>query len=669
MLPKYLTYLIFSIVLIFSINVFAGDDFVWKPITPAELAAKEPLVEKDADAEAIFWEVKIDDSKSDQLSQEHYVRVKIYTERGREKYSKFDIPYYKGLKIKNIAARVIKPDGSIVEITEKDIFDREIIKADKIKIKAKSFAIPNIEPGVIVEYHYRQVYEDEGAKGMSLEFQKEIPVQRLAYYYKPFKKQEPVYQSYNFSDTKFYKDDNGYYLAERKNVPAFKEEPRMPPEDSVRPWILLQGFGITYSNVSMYGFSFSIKDPTNPRSYWAAVGDEYTGLTKYMNKPEKDILKAAQEATAGATNDEEKLRKLYDFTQTQFRNLAFDSTLTDEQKAKMPKNKELKDILKTRVSSSGQYIDMIFGAMASSLGFESRIVLSANRQKMIFEPSMTNESFLHAACIAVFVGGKWKYFNPSVPFLPYGQLVWYEQDVYGLLVGESKYLWQQTPLLNKDETSNKRFGKFKLLEDGTLEGEVRIEQTGNDAIADRLDLYDETQDKQLESVKESAKFNITTAEISDVSIENMKDAYKPLVYRYKVRVPNYAQKTGKRLFLQPGFFEYGANPTFSSSTRKYKIYFRYPWSELDDIEIALPPNYVLDNADAPNTVQDPDKIGVDDIHILVAKDGSFIKYNRKFHFGGNGVTLFDAEVYQNLKNIFDSFHKADSHTITLKQKQ
>lgn len=668
MLPKRLTYLIFSIILIFSINALAGDDFTWKPITPAELAAKEPIVEKDADAEAIFWEVKIDDSKSDKLSQEHYVRVKIFTERGREKYSKFDIPYYKGLKIKDIGARIIKPDGSIVEISEKDIFDREIIKADKIKIKAKSFAVPNIEPGVIVEYHYREIEEDEGAKGMSLEFQKDIPVQRLSYYYKPYNKQEPVYQPYNFSDTKFYKDDKGFYLAERKNIPAFKEEPRMPPENSVRPWILLQGFSVNYTSVSDFGVSFVIKDPTNPSSFWGSVGRERMGLTKYMNKPEKDILKAAQDITAGATNDEEKLRKLYDFTQTQIRNLNFDTTLTDEQKDKLLKAKELKDILKTKVTR-GLYVSMLFGAMASSLGYETRIVYSGNREKMLFEPNMTNEKFIHAACIAVFVGNKWKYFSPDVPFLPFGQLVWSEQDTWALLVGERGSTWEKTPLLSKDETTNKRTGKFKLLEDGTLEGEVRLEQTGNDAIADRLDLYDETQDKQLESIKDGAKFNITTAEISDVSIENLLDAYKPLVYKYKVRVPNYAQKTGKRLFLQPGFFEYGANPTFSSSTRKYKIYFRYPWSELDDIEIALPPNYVLDNADSPNTVQDPDKIGVDDIHISVAKDGSFLKYNRKFHFGGNGVTLFDAEVYQNLKNIFDAFHKVDTHTITLKQKQ
>src|ERR1700757_275041 len=84
-----------------------GDD--WRPITPEELAMKAPKVEPDADAEAIFWEVKIDDSSDEDLSMQHYVRVKIFTDRGREKYSKFDIPFTKGTKIKDIAARVTKP--------------------------------------------------------------------------------------------------------------------------------------------------------------------------------------------------------------------------------------------------------------------------------------------------------------------------------------------------------------------------------------------------------------------------------------------------------------------------------------------------------------------------------------------------------------------------------
>src|SRR3712207_8347323 len=50
------------------------------------LAMKEPLVEKDADAEVIFWEVRVTYQNSGGepgTMLQHYVRVKIFNERGR----------------------------------------------------------------------------------------------------------------------------------------------------------------------------------------------------------------------------------------------------------------------------------------------------------------------------------------------------------------------------------------------------------------------------------------------------------------------------------------------------------------------------------------------------------------------------------------------------------
>lgn len=659
-----------SVLLIFTLLfcsqfLFAGGD-EWREVTPAEIQMKSPKVEADADAEAIFWEIRIDDSSSDELSMKHYVRVKIFTERGREKYSKFDIPFVKGIKIKDIAARVIRADGSIVEITSKDVFEREIVKAGKAKVKAKSFAIPNIEPGVIVEYRYREVIDDAGAVGMDLAFQRDIPVQDLSYYYKPYNKKEPNYQSYNFTDTKFIKNEKGYYLAKRTNVPAVKQEPNMPPEDMVRPWMKLQGVRINVTEASAYSISFSIKDPSNVKSYWGAVSYEQSGLVKYMNKPNKEIKKAALEITASSTTAEEKLKKLYEFCQTKIRNTSFDTALTDEERKNLPKIKEVADVLKHKTASS-QYIDMLFGSMASSLGYETRVAFTGNRSKMFFEPDMTNETFIHPAAIAVQVDGNWKYFNPGVSFLPYGMLVWYEEGVWAMLIGEEQYAWEKTPMTDVDKSVSKRTGRFKLLEDGTLEGSVKIEHLGQAALSNRLDIYENSTVKIEENLKEELKQQISTAEISNISVENIKDASKPLVYQYNVKVPGYGQKTGKRLFLQPGFFEYGSSPLFSSASRKYDVYFRYPWSENDDIEINLPKGFSLDSADRPENLADAGKISMLQINIGTDKEQTFMKYNRKFYFGNGGKILFPASAYNPVKTLFDAFHKADSHTITLKQ--
>src|ERR1043165_2843652 len=70
-------------------SLAAGED--WRPIEPADLALKAAVVEPNADAEAIFWDIRVDDGGEDDLVLSHYVRIKIFNDRGREKFSKIDI--------------------------------------------------------------------------------------------------------------------------------------------------------------------------------------------------------------------------------------------------------------------------------------------------------------------------------------------------------------------------------------------------------------------------------------------------------------------------------------------------------------------------------------------------------------------------------------------------
>src|SRR6478672_509635 len=79
-----------------------AQDKDWRPVSPDDLTSKTSVVEPDADAEAIFWEVRVDDSSADGLTLRHYVRVKIYNERGRDQFSKRDIPFLNGSKIKDV---------------------------------------------------------------------------------------------------------------------------------------------------------------------------------------------------------------------------------------------------------------------------------------------------------------------------------------------------------------------------------------------------------------------------------------------------------------------------------------------------------------------------------------------------------------------------------------
>jgi hypothetical protein len=200
-----------------------------------------------------------------------------------------------------------------------------------------------------------------------------------------------------------------------------------------------------------------------------------------MTKSNGDIKKAAADITASASTPEEKLKKLYEFCQTQIKNTTFDASLTDEDRQKLPAFKSIADVLK-RKSGGVMEIDMLFGAMASSLGLETRIAHLSNRSEMFFTPQMTNEYFVRPGAIAVLVGNEWKFFNAGSNFLPYGMLPWSEEDVWALLVGEKAIEWVKTPFSGYEKSVAKRTGKFKLSEDGTLEGDVRIEFAGQTGL-------------------------------------------------------------------------------------------------------------------------------------------------------------------------------------------
>jgi hypothetical protein len=638
---------LFAFCFIFPALAHAQD---WRPVTSQELGMKMPQVEPDADAEVIFWEVRVDDSDPESMAMKHYIRVKIFTERGREKYSKVDIPFAKGIRIKDIQARVIKPDGSIVDLAKADVFDREIAKTDKIKVKAKSFAVPGIDIGVIVEYRYSEIYNYGSAEDMPMIFQHDVPIESIAYYFRPA--DNVRYLTFNMADNKFVKDKNGFYKAAMENVPAIKQEPQMPPEDEIRSWLLLY---------------YSSQAKQTSMDFWARAGGYIARKwdIKDTLKPGKEVKAAASEITNGATTPEDQVEKIFEFCKTKVKNITFDTTLTDEQKEAIKPNKSTLDTYKKLLGTDID-INELFASLVTATGLEARLAFGGDRSKKFFDPSQAHESFIHFSAVAVKVNGRWQYYSPGDLFVPFGMLAWNEEDTGVLLLNNKDFITTRIAQSSEEKSRAKRTGRFKLSEDGTLDGTVTIEYTGQLANNYKLNNYKESQNRREEILKESVKARLSTAELSEIAIENVSDPEKPFVYKYHIKAPNYAQKTGKRLFLQPGYFEFGNSPLFSSASRKYSIFFHYPWSEVDDIEISLPKGFSLDNADSPVPIVEPSGVTALNIKMAISPD-NVLRYKREFFFGSGGATLFPASAYAPIKGLFDAFNKADSHIITLKQ--
>jgi hypothetical protein len=642
-------------------SAFASDND-WKPVDPAQLSMKTPLVERDADAEAIFWEVKVADEADGgdpRTVLTHYVRIKIFTERGRESQSKIEIPFGKifghEIKITDIAARTIKPDGSIVELKKEDVFERMAEKSSGLKVKVKSFAMPGVEPGAIIEYRWREVRGDSLSSYDRFQFARDIPVELVKYYIKPLSLPGFEYgmraQFFHGKNTPFVKEKDGYYSTTMENVPAFREEPRMPPEYQVRPWLLVY---------------YSKDSKLEPGKFWKDYGREVYNNNRSSMKVSDEVKQAAASAIGDATEPEEKLHRLFDYCRAHVKNI-YDATsgMTADERIKWKESKSPAETLK-RGAGTGFEIDLLFGALANASGLDARLARLADRNDVFFDPSFPDTYFINTYDIAVKVGDEWRFYDPASTFVPFGMLLWKEEGTDALVSDPKEGFFVKTPLSPPSKSVEKRTAHLKLLEDGTLEGTVHVEYTGHLANEYKQINDDDSPQQREENLRNAVKARMSMAEISDIRVENVTDPVKPFAYDYKVRVPGYAQRTGKRLFLQPAFFERGRAPLFTTSERQSQIYFHFPWSEEDTVEIELPAGFALDNADAPQPFT-ANNISKYDVKIGVTKDGSKLVYQRNFFFGGTGALLFPLPAYPQLKTLFDELNKRDNHTITLKQ--
>lgn len=620
-------------------------DDPWRPIDPAHLALKGPAVEPDADAEVIFWDVQVDFGLEKTVFV-NYVRIKIFTERGKELRGRVELRYSSRNKMEDIAGRTIKADGTIVELKPDAIFDSTLVKLRRLKINAKTFAMPAVEPGVIIEYRWREVRKEGSVARLS--FQRDIPIQLVKYTLKTSNDSFLNFRTkaFNMESTPMAPEKDKRVSISMTNVHAFHEEPHMPPEDQVRSWMLIY-----------------YQPPLYTTNFMRGAYDDYKSKAKVND----DIKRAAQAAIGDASTPDQKLERLFDFCRNKIKNIDDDASgLTGDDLAKLKENKTAADTLK-RGMGTGEDIDLLFASLATAAGFEARLAHLADRSDIFFNPNefefLLNLYFMRSYNIAVRVGNGWRFYDPASQYVPLGMLRWQEEAGKALIVDSVFTVFAKTPVSPSEKSVQKRTATLRLSEDGTLEGDVRMEYTGHFAVEMKEENDDESVEQREKSLRDMIKEQMSTAELSGIRIENVVDPVKPFVYSFHVRVPGYAQRTGKRLFLQPAFFQKGIAAMFSASTRKHSVYFHYSWMEDDMVTIELPAGFALDNADQPPpfTAQE---VAAYKVKISVVGKGEALQYLRTFRFDG---LLFPAASYPGLKLVFDALYLSDNHTITLKQ--
>ena len=354
-----------------------GEFIQWLPITDAERQMKAPKVEPDAGAEIIMYRVHVVDEilsgyRELQRVFYHYVRLKVFDEKGKDKASTIDLQYGENTGLIDVSGRTIKADGSIVELDRKTVYKRDVVRGNGIKRKAVSFAMPAVEPGAIVEYRWKELRDNGNITYLRLNFQREFPVQKTTYFLRPLPSQFSTYKMFvypfNCKMSPYKQENDGYTSTSVENVPAERSELFAPSDPNLSPWALL-----LYRKESM----------DDPDKYWKDIGKKAYGDLKIALKTNDEIKAATAEVTAAAKSDDEKVVALITYLQKKLRNL-FDRSITDAERAKfissLPKERARTsaEIFKSGIAT-GDEMNVVFAAMALQAGMEARPIFVADR--------------------------------------------------------------------------------------------------------------------------------------------------------------------------------------------------------------------------------------------------------------------------------------------------
>jgi hypothetical protein len=130
----------------------AGAAIGFQPVSPEELKMTREPQAPGAAAIILYRQVDRDDN-GHTSHEDNYRRIKILTEEGR-KYANVEIAFVKKSQdVVSIRARTIRPDGSIADYGGQ-VFEKELVKARGVKILAKTFTLPDVQVGSILEYSY-----------------------------------------------------------------------------------------------------------------------------------------------------------------------------------------------------------------------------------------------------------------------------------------------------------------------------------------------------------------------------------------------------------------------------------------------------------------------------------------------------------------------------------
>jgi hypothetical protein len=624
-----------------------ADD--WLPIAPEDLAMKDNPKQPGLDAMILYRQVSVDVSKANVAgdAENEYYRIKIFTQEGTKR-GHVEVEYNKAYdNVVHVEGRTIKPDGSIVKF-DGQVLETTVEKASGLKILAKSFTLPDVQPGCIIEYKY----SIQGQPGRVLYWgwtvSQDIYTREAHFTYVPYtgygSNLRPIARRNRMpADAVLQEQANGSFVMVAHDVPATIEEPLMPP---LRP--IQARVDFVYEDED----APSITGPSE--KYWNHYAQKWDGyLEKFIDR-KKALDAEVTKIVSPGDSPEVKLGKIYLRVQ-QIRNLDIEDykSVKEKKDENIKENNNVEDIL-NRGYGHNRQLNYLCVGLARAAGFEATEVYIAPRNAEVFLAASNDVSEVTDELVWVRAGSKEYYLDPAARYFPFGLLPWYETATSGFRIDKHGATMVETPVPDSSDSTIVRHADLAVQASGEITGTVQVDFTGQRGALVREEERKEDEAGRTKYFENLVKNWLPAGSEFEVSkVGNWDDNAQPVHVEGRLTIPSLATSAAQRMLMPIEIFRMSQMSEFSIEKRINPVYIHFPYEEIDDVKLRLPPGYKMEGAPPAKNLN----LGAVSCEISATSQGDTVEIKR--HLAEKNV-LYTQQQYPTVRRFFEMVKTNDN---------
>ena len=603
-------------------------------------------LKKNADAVKRFEELRVTIKSKSKAVIVHKYAITILNEEGA-KFALYQNDYDKLQSLENISGHLYDASGKeIKSVKKKDIadysaFDNVSLISDN-RIKRHNFYYN--------QYPYTVEYEDEQDFNSIFFLPRWSPLEdtRLSVEQSAFFVETPADFELRIKQLIFKEKPsisiNGSkknYEWKTNNLTALVHEIYQPGWEELAPSVLIAPS------------QFEIEDYSGDMSSWSNLGKFINTLNSNRQLLPENIKQDVHKLTDGLSSTTEKIKVLYDYLQKNTRYISIQLGIGGWQPfdANYVASKKYGDC---------KALSNYMVSLLKEVNIPAKYVLiTAGENRLGLKDDFPSPYFNHAiVCVPQPKDSIW--LECTSQTVSAGYMGSFTGNRKALLIDDDGGHVVKTPTYKTNDNLQIRKVNAVINEEGTLTAKVITRFTGLQQDDVHGLMYEATQEEKKRYLNNT--LSLPTYTVENFEYIETKGMLPEVTEKLSVTSPNYANITGRRLFITPNFFNKSSSRLLEDNERKYDLQFTSSYLDEDSIQIAIPANYVVEAM--PKAVVIKNGYGAYSIKFNV-KD-NFIEVVRK---NERTEGYFSKNEYNNILKFFNDIYLADRGRIVLIKKE